>query len=178
MKRFFDRLQQVCNNEDEILAELNDCRFISINTYSGCPYLYDLKTTKSKLTENDLEPSPIPEKYLDKALILHFDDTSPSEVISSGIKWKLFTEDQAKAIKTFANKAYNDKKRLIIHCTAGISRSGAVGSVLNDYFNKYLDHNKDDWDWFWTCGCERHINPNPHVKSVLSKVLNITTKED
>lgn len=173
MKRFFDRLHQVYNNENEIAKAIDDCRFISINSYSGCPYINELTGMGCKLTEQDLEPSPIPEEYHNQALILHFDDACPSEVKASGIKWKLFSEDQAKSIKVFAQQAFNDKKRLIIHCTAGISRSGAVGSTLNDYFNKFLEDNESDFEWFWTCGCERQISPNPYVAKVLRKILNI-----
>lgn len=172
MKRFFNRLHQIYN-EENISTAIDDCRFISINSYSGCPYINELTSMGCKLTERDLEPSPIPEKYHNQALILHFDDACPSEIKASGIEWKLFSEEQAKLIKAFAEQAFKDNKRLIIHCTAGISRSGAVGSALNDYFNKYLEDNKDDFEWFWTCGCERQILPNPHVSKILRKVLNI-----
>lgn len=172
MKKFFKRVEDAEKLSESIDPfKLDEIAIISINSYSGCPYLDDLTRMGVKLTERDLEPSPVPEKYHDRTLILHFDDACPSEVKASGIEWKLFSEEQAKAIKVFAEKAFRENKRLIVHCTAGISRSGAVGSVLNNYFNKVTENNPDDYEWFWTCGCERQISPNPYVTSILTKVL-------
>lgn len=41
----------------------------------------------------------------------------------------------AKEIKAFIDKYKNDVCEIIVHCTAGISRSGAVGCCLAQYLN-------------------------------------------
>lgn len=46
-----------------------------------------------------------------------------------------FTKEMAKEIIDFVNKN-EDKKTLIIHCHAGISRSGAVGLAINEYLGQ------------------------------------------
>lgn len=59
---------------------------------------------------------------------------------------------------------------LLIHCRAGVSRSGAVGEVLNWYFNSYLQQNGDDFAAFY----QEHpqIEPNPHIRTVLLETLD------
>ena len=52
---------------------------------------------------------------------------------------------------------------------AGISRSGAVGEVLNDYFNKYLEFNALDDEYFRRLN--RQIQGNPLVRRVLRETL-------
>lgn len=47
--------------------------------------------------------------------------------------YKAITEEQAKEIFDFI-KSNSDKKELFVHCAAGISRSGAVGSFVYEYF--------------------------------------------
>jgi len=65
-------------------------------------------------------------------LVLKFDD------VEVDLNWeqdeqfygaKAFTEEQAQLIINFINKN-KDKKTCIVHCSAGISRSGAVGTLL------------------------------------------------
>ena len=54
----------------------------------------------------------------------------------------------------------DQQKDLIIHCTAGISRSGAVGSCLNHYFNSRSDDMMDYKDFV---DRHPHIHPNTLV---------------
>ena len=51
----------------------------------------------------------------------------------------------------------------------GISRSGTVGEVLNDYFNKYLEFNALDDEYFRRLN--RQIQGNPLVRRVLRETL-------
>lgn len=60
---------------------------------------------------------------------------------------------------------------IIIHCTAGISRSGAIGSVLNRYYNSILANNKEDYDAFFLLN--RKIMPNPNIVRAFSEFLDI-----
>ena len=58
---------------------------------------------------------------------------------------------------------------LFINCGAGISRSGAIGEVLNDYFNKYIERNDVDAEYFRRMN--RQIQGNQLVRRILSNAL-------
>ena len=78
----------------------------------------------------------------------------------------LFNEDMAHAIMRFVD---DGKLSLLVHCTAGISRSGTVGEVLNWYFNRYLETNTaDDEDFVEN---NRQILPNTIVRRIMLEVL-------
>jgi predicted protein tyrosine phosphatase len=104
----------------------------------------------------------------DNVLILRFDDVDDpdSEFQQSG---RFMTEADAEAIAGFVESP--DQRPIIVHCTAGISRSGAIGASLNEYYNKKCSLNESDHDAFWA----RHpnINPNLHVMKLLWKRLQI-----
>lgn len=54
-----------------------------------------------------------------------------------------FSEKQAKELFNFINKN-SDADIAIVHCMAGISRSGAVGLFINDYFDLDYERFKRD----------------------------------
>ena len=112
---------------------------------------------------------PFSEKYLKHPhlLALTFDDicNEPETPEDLG-KAILFDENMAQAIMRFVD---DGKLPLLVHCTAGISRSGAVGEVLNWYFNRYLETNTaDDEDFELN---NRQIMPNTIVRRIMLKVL-------
>ena len=78
----------------------------------------------------------------------------------------LFNEDMAHAIMRFVD---DGKLSLLVHCTAGISRSGTFGEVLNWYFNRYLEYNAKDDEYF--VQNNRQIMPNTIVRRIMLKVL-------
>lgn len=70
--------------------------------------------------------------------VLFFDDVEKDlEIPVIGTKVvqvvKAFTSDQAKELLEFI-ESHKDKESCIVHCAAGISRSGAVGTFVNDFF--------------------------------------------
>ena len=78
----------------------------------------------------------------------------------------LFNKDMALAIMRFVD---DGNLPLLVHCTAGISRSGAVGEVLNWYFNRYLENNTaDDEDFEQT---NRQIMLNTIIRRIMLKIL-------
>jgi len=79
----------------------------------------------------------------------------------------LFNEDHAKKIFELINKVKNKAEILIIHCQAGISRSGAVGLFLC----RALGLNEGLF-WLWN----PRIYPNNHVLNVLGKISPIDTE--
>ena len=112
---------------------------------------------------------PFSERFLTHThlLTLTFDDLcnepETPEDLGNAI---LFNKDMALAIMRFVD---DGKLPLLVHCTAGISRSGAVGEVLNWYFNRYLERNaQDDEDFTQN---NRQIQPNTIVRRIMLKVL-------
>ncbi|MEI3040876.1 MAG: hypothetical protein V8T90_17595 [Victivallales bacterium] len=101
----------------------------------------------------------------ENVLKLSFDDTT---VADSGSPLILFDEDMARRIAEFA-KRIDPAHGLFINCAAGISRSGAVGEVLNDYFNRYSENNEADREYFRNHN--RQICGNPLVRRILRNVL-------
>ena len=104
------------------------------------------------------EPPPFSEEFLhaENLLVLYFDDVDEGQPHA-------MTPEQAKQIVDFARII--DPRPIIVHCTAGISRSGAVGEVLNWYFNRYLKDNQGDYLLFQLM--HRDLVPNTHVRRLL-----------
>ena len=94
-------------------------------------------------------------------LRLWFDDVETDLELSPTNKetCRAFTEDQAKQVFEFIKE--NKDKNFLVHCSAGISRSGAVGSFILDYLEGdkeyFAEHNK-------------HIHPNGHISRLLNKL--------
>ena len=112
---------------------------------------------------------PFSERFLTHThlLTLTFDDLcnepETPEDLGNAI---LFNKDMALAIMRFVD---DGKLPLLVHCTAGISRSGAVGEVLSWYFNRYLETNTaDDEDFVEN---NRQILPNTIVRRIMLEVL-------
>ena len=104
-----------------------------------------------------------------KSLILYFDDATPVDGTYDSL---IFNERMARDILNFAINASRDGKELLVHCTAGISRSAAVSLNLNDFFNKILVKNLEDWEENIKHGFEFAPILNPHVSSVMNRVIS------
>lgn len=109
-------------------------------------------------------------------LKLEFDDVAERDlevgwnIFESSHEMIFFNEGHAKSIHKFIKDIPADSnKQLFVHCDAGVSRSGAVGYILNEWFNKYLDHNEVDNSFFQTNNS--HIMPNPLVVRLLKNEL-------
>lgn len=131
---------------------LGDWALISI--YRGLPLLNTFKRTEAlKLLGCkdflSLQFSDI-EKPIDH---VPFDEYEPI----------LFNEKQARRIIAFIDKARQFAQTLVVHCAAGISRSGAVGLFACRYLG--LDENE-----FRETNI---ISPNMHVLSVLNEVSGV-----
>jgi predicted protein tyrosine phosphatase len=70
------------------------------------------------------------------------------------------SEEQALEIIKFAEKM-NNESNVYVHCTAGVSRSGAVGAFISDYLG-------NKWDDFIKVNPQ--VIPNSHISSLLKKV--------
>lgn len=84
-------------------------------------------------------------------LKLTFDDISaPVEGCT------MFSQKHTRRIGEFV-KTIDTSRPLIINCTNGVSRSGAVGEVLDEYFNTHLERNEEDHRFF--------VENNPQIIS-------------
>ena len=67
------------------------------------------------------------------------------------------------------SNCYGKQQQARINCVAGVSRSGGVGIVLSEYFNKYLENNEWDYEGFFIQN--RQIIPNATVSRILKYEL-------
>jgi len=116
------------------------------------------------------ERPPFSERYWDapNVLILFFDDVC-DPVAETGRHARAMDESDAEAVARFA--ASSDPRPVIVHCTAGISRSGAIGVCLDEYYNRKCMSNETEHEIF--CSNHRHIAPNSHVMQLLWKRLEL-----
>lgn len=103
-------------------------------------------------------------------LSLMFDDVEESDEqeLLERFHYIVFNEDMAKEIHDFVERI-DKNKTLYVNCHAGVSRSGAVGIVLNEYFNRFLEDNKDDYEYFFENN--KQIIPNSTVSRILKYEL-------
>jgi predicted protein tyrosine phosphatase len=116
------------------------------------------------------EEPPFSRKYwrADNVLILRFDDADdPDSMVRQGEGF--MNEADAEAIAAFIDTP--DQRPIIVHCTAGISRSGAIGACLNEYYNKKLFRDEVAHEAFWKN--HPYIKPNLHVLKLLWKRLGL-----
>ena len=100
-------------------------------------------------------------------LVLNFDDIANEPETPEDLgRAVMFSPKMAERIMRFVD---DGGMPLLVHCAAGISRSGAVGEVLNWYFNRYLTDHKTDYNDF--IQNNRQILPNPLVRKIMMKVL-------
>ena len=97
-------------------------------------------------------------------MILYLDDLEKDleiPLIGTNKKdiYKAMTYEQALDLFDFI-KSNIDKKTCLVHCHAGVSRSGAVGLFINEY----LGQNEERFRVL-----HPNIAPNPHILSLLRK---------
>jgi predicted protein tyrosine phosphatase len=106
-----------------------------------------------------------------KSMSVFFDDIGHYDVIPGGLmdhysKLTLFNEDHAKKIIDFQKTLGPEIEYIIVHCTAGVSRSGAVATFFQDMYNIGNDESNE-----WFAKNNRQIIPNRHVLKILREVL-------
>jgi len=101
-------------------------------------------------------------------LKVYFDDITPI-VVNKGSKCKLMNQSQADIIKEVIDDCIKeDITNIIIHCTMGISRSGAVGCVLARYLNS------DDMYLFKT---GKYL-PNEYVYELMCEAFGLVFNQE
>ena len=142
---FFEKIKGTAE-EDRLLESY---RIISINSSRG---------------DDSLPPFSERNRNHRNLLYLTFDDVCNE---SDGGVCICFSIRQAEEVMRFAD---DGSMPMLIHCTAGISRSGAVGEILDWYFNRYVADNPADHLFFTQNN--RQILANPLVRKVFVDYLN------
>ena len=139
---------------DEIAQLLKTHKVISIQSSSG----YD---SEPPFAKGHMESKNL--------LCLVFDDYFgiPEDPVERS-RVALFTPEHADRIMRFVD---DGSMPLVVHCTQGVSRSGAVGYVLDRYFNSVLANNERDYEYFMARN--PFIMPNPNVVEVFLKYLEL-----
>lgn len=112
-------------------------------------------------------PCPFLTKDSKRVLHLLFDDITEQHFINNPYDMSciLFNKEMAKSIHEFV-KTIPLNAEVVVNCAAGISRSGAIGYVLNQWFNA---ENDSDFKMFFVRNSQ--IQPNPTVKRILQYEL-------
>jgi len=97
--------------------------------YSNAAFISILGPGKFLNPNKEFFATPYFKNKHPNVLTLDFDDVESKE------QGKIFTDEMARDVVNFIIK-HKDKEFIIVHCAAGISRSGAVAQFINDYFIK------------------------------------------
>lgn len=98
-----------------------------------------------------------PRKEFEKIFEFTFDDLDPEFLTGKEIRqYKIFNKNHATKILKILELAKESKKNIVIHCVAGICRSGAIAEVAEELF----DFNYKEKDRF----------PNTYIKDLLLEV--------
>ena len=95
-------------------------------------------------------------------LFCFFDDATLADIGLKGIT-KVFDRKMAYFILESIEEALKNTEitHILVHCSAGISRSAAVSRILNDFVNSVLSENETDWEYNDKHGFELPPTPNP-----------------
>jgi len=109
-------------------------------------------------------------------LCLTFDDVtyySTQNAAAVLVGTQEYDETEARFEPVMAQKILNHVGHgswpVLIHCTEGISRSGAVGKVLDHYWNFIWDRKPKDHEYFIRVNPK--ISPNPVVERIFTEYI-------
>lgn len=164
MKIWNCSLEYIKNHLAEIVGG-DEIRLISINNSEDMSFISNRDNTEQKVEDAE---------QIEKILFLFFDDITPNDIYNNTESKKLilFDESHARAILGFATEALKYGKKLWVHCTAGRCRSSAVSLALNDYLNKAISENLEDWQYNRMNGFELPPLPNPYVSMLMNRAIS------
>lgn len=99
-------------------------------------------------------------------LCLTFDDVTGYSDLPEDEKVARFTFAMARQILRHVG---HGTWPVLIHCTEGVSRSGAVASVLDHYWNFVWEKNPEDHEYFVRTNPQ--ISPNPVVEEIFTEYI-------
>jgi protein-tyrosine phosphatase len=130
--------------EFKSILEMNSVNNDTVHTFKNIFFI--------SINNTDSNNAYLEEK--ENVKVLYFDDCYYDEFAN-----KVMTDEQADELLNFIDSQIaNNKDTCIVHCEAGISRSGAVGTFICDY-------TESDWNEFI------HTNPQIHPNIVILNKL-------
>lgn len=99
-------------------------------------------------------------------LCLTFDDVTNYDDLHDGDRVARFRPVMAQKILRHVG---HGSWPVLIHCTEGVSRSGAVGRVLDYYWNYIWENNPEDQEYFKRVN--PGISPNPVVEEIFTEYV-------
>ena len=125
------------------------------------PMALDPHVALISIIDSNSEPV-VPDGYGPNVLTVKFDDVNP-DGWPSGADYVTMSDSQADKIVKFilSHDADEVRKRLVIHCLVGVSRSGAVATFAQQVCKGA------DMEYFMANN--RHIMPNVHVQRALHR---------
>lgn len=155
-------------NKVKVLCKAQMKDFIENDLFG---YIKNNKVAVISIIDTDSPDLFGPDISNENVLTLHFDDITPKMAIQfnsdqdSERKIRAMSFKQGSEIINFINskQEYESNFELFVHCSAGISRSGAVGLFVNQYLN--LDESE-----FYSNNPQ--ILPNYWVENVLWNVVS------
>lgn len=150
-KREFDNLMKQNGITDDNVEKMDSIMFISITDTPELQAMMGFVGNDHWFKEDH-----------DNVINLEFDDVEHDGQVSPTKEndTRAFTEKQAKELYEFIKK-HRDKETCIVHCMAGISRSGGVGAFVNGFC-------QGDWERFKRDNPQ--IMPNARVHRMLNEV--------
>jgi predicted protein tyrosine phosphatase len=148
-KTDFNVIMNVNNISDKNIEEKKDVALISINDTHG----------SWSVSWFDRDHPNVLRLWFDD-VEMDTDKFSPT----NQEKIKAFDNEDARKVRDFI-KLNKDKNTFIVHCSAGISRSGAVAQYICDYFQ---------------CDREQFLRDNPyiHPNGRVTRMLNNLDRKD
>lgn len=161
-----DHIKRLIKNNK---VDFNKVNVISINSLCIRPRTWDSELDEMQFLMGRDNPN---------VLFLEFDDVTIEEaerINSNSGKFRVepMTVEQANQIIDFILKTFNQDKDLFVHCTAGISRSGAVGLFANQFINRYIKPNEEEFKFNLTHGFLVPPIPNTTVIQLLNANASI-----
>lgn len=110
---------------------------------------------------DDVDKTPFREDSKDFKSMWFYDIEESFIHHKSGITYDVITDNQLQEIYDYLIE-HKDYDYFIVHCTAGVSRSGAVGAFANDLFGEVYQTFKSR---------NKSINPNSYISSKLKELF-------
>lgn len=120
----------------------------------------ELLTLNKIISINDPEDGALFDIEHPNLLSLSFHDISCNTLFLREDIYTLFDTSHAKEVINFI-RSFSQGDNILVHCFAGVSRSGAIGTFIREVFNT-------DYDEFKKTNPQ--IVPNTHVLKVLREV--------
>jgi len=123
-------------------------------------YFNDNKSVIISISDNEKERNEMQSLYNNQstAIFLAFKDIDSGE---SGL-----TKDDCKKVIELAQYAVDNNLKIIVHCFAGVSRSGAVAKWINDYLAKRQEQYLTDYKGY-----------NRYVYQMLESAYGVSMKD-